>query len=382
MNEKLFIQQLDKKYLDFLRSIIREEPFQPIRLRGGKQKPHSTEDLYKITRAFRLRERTANMPGWTIEWKPWNTKRLGNQIWPEDISVVTEEDYLFLLNKEAEVFSFRSTVGEIVAWKPVIRDWLAENIFMVLRQPDSWKDIRVTVDFFLDHDVSAFYRRSLPIPVHSKFFEQNRQVIHSLLAYIDPQRFPKDGRDLEEVASLMQLPHLYPIRWLDEQLPFMYTAGLDILALPYQQLLKTYWPVEEIWVVENETNLYLLPQRKGALAIFAKGKALHNLKNISFFASARIFYWGDLDEDGFEMLDQFRQYYNHTRSILMDEKTVVHHKSYLHTMPFRHNQNLEWLTAEEKAAYRYLWTAQGRVEQEKLEQQYVQQYIRNIDQAE
>ncbi|HVU97201.1 MAG TPA: Wadjet anti-phage system protein JetD domain-containing protein [Puia sp.] len=376
MNDLIFIRQLENKYPDYLRSIIRGESFVPIRLRGEKQKPGTTEELHKFTGFFRAREKTAERPGWTIDWKPWNTKKFGNQIWPDNISVHTEEDYLHLLNKNAELHSYRSILEELLQWEPLVRDWLAENPLLVLKQKENWKGIRATVDFFLHHDLSAYYIRSIPIPVHTKFVEQNKPVIHSLLAFLDPQRFPKDGRDLEEVASLLQLPHLYPVRWLDPQLSSLYTVGLDILALPYQQLIKSRWSIKEIWVVENETNLYLLPPRTGALAIFAKGKALHNLKDIPFFASARIFYWGDLDEDGYEMLDSFRRYYNNTESILMDEKTVLYHQAFLHTIPFRHNRNFENFTPEENAAYRYLWSVQGRIEQEKLEQLFVQQYIK------
>ncbi len=378
MNDKIYIQQLENKYPDFLRNIIRGEPFAPFLLRGGKKKPETTDKLHTAIRFFQKHERSADTPGWMIDWKQWKTKKLGNQLWPEGISILTERDYLFLSNKEHEVFTFRSILDRLVTWNPLIRDWLAENPLLVFKQAAHWDEICATVDFFLHHEVSTFYIRSLPIPVHSKFVEQNKSIIHSLLSFLDPLRFPRDGRDFEDVVPLLRLPHLYPIRWLDSDLPLKYTAGLDILAIPYQTLLKTTWPIKEIWVLENETNLYLLPQRREALAIFAKGKALHNLKNIPFFASARIFYWGDLDEDGFEMLDQFRQHYPHTVSILMDEKTVLHHKSYIHTVPFRHNPGYDWFTAEEKAAYRFLWDVQGRLEQEKLEQLFVQQYIRDL----
>lgn len=378
MNDNIFIQQLEKKYPDLLRSIIRDEAFLPILLRGGKQKPETTEKLHAAVRFFKKHERSAEAPGWVIDWKQWKTKKLGNQLWPEEISVLTERDYLCLLNKEDEVFTFREILGRLLAWDPRIRDWLAENPILVFKQAANWDGICATVDFFLRHEVSAFYIRSLPIPVHSKFVEQNKPIIHSLLCHFDPLRFPKDGRDFEEVVSLIQLPHLYPIRWLDNDLPSKYTGDLEILAIPYHLLLKKSWPVKEIWVVENETNLYLLPQRQEALAIFARGKALHNLKNIPFFSSARIFYWGDLDEDGFQMLDQFRRHYPHTVSVLMDERTVLHHKSYIHSIPFRHNIGYDGFTAEETAAYRFLWNVQGRLEQEKLEQQFVQQYIRDL----
>jgi hypothetical protein len=378
MNEDSFIRQLAPKYAGHLRRLILGQPYQPIVLRGGKQKPESTAALHSAIQFFQKQEKAPNRPGWFIEWKPWNTRRFGNQLWPETITVLTEEDLLYLLGKEQEIVRFRSRLDQLTSWKPSIRDWLIENPSRILAHDPDWPEICKVIDHFLQHDVSAFYIRSLPIPVHSKFIEQKRGIIYSLLSFLDPARFPKDGNDLETAAGLRILPHLYPMRWLDAELSRQYTAGLDTLALPYDALRQSNWKVPEIWVVENETNLYLLPPRKRALGIYARGHALHNLKNIPFFLDTKLFYWGDLDEDGFGMLYQFRKYYPQTISVLMDESTVLHHRQYLQKIPFRSNHPEHALSPEEKAAYLYLWKEQGRIEQEKLEQLFVQQYIKNI----
>jgi len=379
MNDPFFIKQLSSKYQDHLRRVILGIPYDPILLRGGKQKPESTTALHSAVESFQKYEKKADRPGWTIEWKAWKTRKLGNQLWPESVTVETEEDLLFLLDKQEELSRFRSLVDQLLSWNPAIRPWLAEVPLRVLEHGVAWPAIRLVIDFFLRHDVSAYYIRSLPIPVHSKFIEQNELIIYSLLSFLSPERFPKTARRLDEAAGLRQLPFLYPIRWLDKMLSQQYAAGLDILALPYLTLQKSNWIIPEVWIVENQTNLYLLPERKNALAVFVKGKALHNLQNMPFLRKAKIFYWGDLDEDGFEMLDSFRQYYPQTVSVLMDERTVVYHRQFIHPVPFRRNRTEMTLFPLEKAAYLLLWRHQGRIEQEKLEQLFVQQYIKQIN---
>jgi hypothetical protein len=67
------------------------------------------------------------------------------------------------------------------------------------------------------------------------------------------------------------------------------------------------WDIRRVILVENETNLYLLPAMPFTLAVFSSGKALHLLGEIGLFGALALYYWGDLDEEGFIMLN-----YDHT----------------------------------------------------------------------
>jgi len=375
MIDKSYRLQLHRAYKILLRKIIREEPFYPIQLRGGRNKPTTTTELHTITESFLRFEKKEGRPGWLIEWEPWQSRKLGNQRWPVSVSVQTEADLLFILDKSEELALFRLQLQQLLQWNHHIAGWLAAQPMAVLEWRSRWKNICAVLDYLLQHDVANYYIRSIPVPVHTKFIEQNESVFLSLLKHFQPGRFADNPISLQQALNLRQKPPLYPIRWLDPSLANLNTAGIEILALTPDTLRNVSWTIDEIWLVENETNLLLLPPRKNALAVFSKGYALHALKEIPILNRARLFYWGDLDEDGFIMLDQFRKYYPHARSIFMDKETIFFHRHEMDRVPFRLNRsNLELLPYEAEA-YQFLLTHQGRIEQEKLQQDYMQTYL-------
>lgn len=137
---------------------------------------------------------------------------------------------------------------------------------------------------------------------------------------------------------------------------------------------QKHWNVAEIWLVENETNLYLLPRRKEALAVFSRGYAMEGLKEIPLFRQTRLFYWGDLDEDGFIMLNRMRWHYPKLKSVFMGESTLINHAAEFDRQPANYKtaaNSLDLLTPTEKAAFNILKHHNGRLEQERIRQDYI-----------
>lgn len=130
--------------------------------------------------------------------------------------------------------------------------------------------------------------------------------------------------------------------------------------------------------MENETNLYLIPERKNAIAIFSKGKATHSLKDVPLLVKAKLFYWGDLDEEGYKMLNAMHGYYpNNLQSVFMDEATLLQHAGEMGKQDAAYKTiSLEHLTREEQAAFNILKYHNGRLEQERIRQDYVAEGIR------
>jgi hypothetical protein len=372
MIETQYFLQLEKVYPAFLSGIIRGDGFAPVTLRGGKNKPTTPAELHNAIAAFLRHEKKADQSGWEISWERWQSKTLGLQEWPSSVVVGSEADFVYLLKKEKEVALFRAVVKELLCWNPAIRTWLAERPQRVQALKDEWKGICTVVDYLLQHDVTGYYIRSLPVPVHTKFIQQNKAVIFSLLQHLDGERFPVGESSLEKALGLQEKPVLYSLRWLDPSLAERYSSGMPVIGVTPTALQAVNWPVGEVWLVENETNLYLLPERQNAMALCSKGYALRLLKEIPFFGSARLLYWGDLDEDGYLMLDQVRGYYPHVQSVLMDEATVAFHQGEMQEVPFRGMRMDLRLKAGEAAGYALLMERGGRIEQEQLQQAFVQ----------
>ncbi|RYY90333.1 MAG: hypothetical protein EOO15_02985 [Chitinophagaceae bacterium] len=378
MIEQQYLTQLQKLYPVYLSRLIEGVPYEPIFLRGGKNKPATTKELEAGIRSFLLHQKGNGKPGWEISWETWQSKKLGDQEWPVSVAVTTEGDYLHLLGKEKEVYRFREVLLKLKEWNSSITSWLAEKPQRVLELKDQWVGICAVVDYLLRQDVSGKYIRSLPVPVHTKFIQQNSAAILSLLKHMAPARFSNDAKDLKLALGLQKKPVLCTLRWLDGSLAQKHASGLEVMGAPAEALRNVQWQVEEAWVVENETNLYLIPPREKAIALFGKGYALHDLKAIPMLQKCRILYWGDLDEDGFRMLHQFRQLYPQTESLLMDAPTVLEHADDIHQVVLCHPEAKLDLTSEEKEAWDLLKSKSGRIEQEKVRQDWMLKKIKDV----
>ncbi len=368
-----YIQQLLNKYQAYLKTIIAQQPFETIVLRGGKTMPTNYAELSKGIDAFKKFEKTTTTLGWNIEWTTASKKLSlgGSQIWPKTITVDTEADFLFLIKKETEVILFKKIVANLLIWKPNLQEWLLLKHTFILGKKDYWVQIRLVVDFILQNDVSTFYRRNLPIAVHTKFIDEHEAIIASLLQYLSPNKFSSSVFGFDDMIGLKNKAFVFPTRWLDVNLANRCSHGMEINGVTATGLAQVNWRVPEIWIVENETALYMLPNRKNALAICSMGKNLWSLNDIPFFKTNAIFYWGDMDEDGFGMLSQCRKMYAQTKAILMDSETVTQHQSALQLQHQYKTATPEHLTEAEKKLYQTFFDKNYRIEQEQLNMDYI-----------
>lgn len=373
MTDQLYIAQLEKQYFPYIKSIVLEEPFRPIVLRGGKNKPSTTAELHQLVRLFQANEKTQQNRGWIIEWDEWTSKRLGKQQWPSAIKVVTEDDFLYLIKKEREAAAFKKQLAILLQWNPAIRSWLNNRPRLVVELQDAWGGICSVVDYLLQYEVKGNYLRSIAVPVHTKFIEQHKKIIHSILHHLNSHRFTSADTDLEQALLLSRKPFLFTVRWLDRNLSIKYSSGMELFAAPAGYLQEQPWKVERVILVENETNLYLFPSLPGTLLICSFGKALHLLKEIGFLHHTKVYYWGDMDEQGFTMLDSIRNYYNHVESLFMDDVTLAHHQEQLEIKAVSvKSRELPLLKPHEFRAYQLLLNENQWLEQERLQQSYVQ----------
>lgn len=379
MTDSVYFPQLEKNYKSYLKNIIAGKPFHPIVLRGGKNKPATTAALHMAITLFQQYEKKDSGYGWEIEWQPWSSKKLGNQLWPISITVSTEADYLFLTQKQKDIEKFKEQLQHLLSWRSEIKDFLLSVPGSVLQYRQAWKGICIVIDYLLSNDVTNHYIRSIPVPVHTKFIKDNEFMILSLLKYLNPALLPANCNNIETGLGLRRKSPLFTLRWLDTGLADLYTGGIGLLSIPADILKTREWKINEIWLVENETNLYLMPERNNALVIFSKGYAMELLYDIPLFHRSRIFYWGDLDEDGFNMLNRLRKHYPPVTSVFMNQDTLDIHREHISKQNEKYKiKELELLTETEKNAFEQLLLTDGRLEQERLNQQFIIQTITSL----
>jgi hypothetical protein len=374
-----YMAQLEKAYTVYLAEVAFNNPFAPIVLRGGKNKPATTIELHDHTKLFQQLEKTTANPGWTIEWEEWSSKKFGRQQWPKNVSVLSETDLIFLLKKEREIETFRSIIKTLIEWRPDLRTWISQNVKDVLLLKEVWSSIIKVIDCLLVNDVREYYLRSVPVPVHTKFIKEHERIIVNLLQYLSPDKFSSQTSDIETVLQLRTKPFLFTARWLDAGCAKVFTNNMMVFGITTEDLHATNWMIERVILTENETSVYQLPELEGTLALCSNGKAVSLLKDIPLLAGDNLFYWGDMDEEGFFMLHHLRQLYPKAQSIMMDEATIALHEKEITTQPAKYkNMEMEGLLPHEYSAYKILAERNGRLEQEQLQHLYINKCLTEL----
>lgn len=167
-------------------------------------------------------------------------------------------------------------------------------------------------------EASCFIRELPILGIDSKWLEKHRGTIEPLHEALSGQPF-----------RFRNPSPLIRIRYLDRELA---PAGLTDLAVSLEELgqlggSETANRPASVLVCENLTTMCALPSTEGVLAVHGGGYRAGDLGEVRWLASVKLCYWGDLDTNGFAILDRFRAHFPQTTSMLMDKETLFHHAS-------------------------------------------------------
>lgn len=219
----------------------------------------------------------------------------------------------------------------------------------VVRLADDWSevdfDLLVTVASWWSTNTSVgLTPRQVPIPgVHAKWLNTRRPAVEMLV-----------GRPFDLAARHPPRIHL---TYLDEK--YLASGGRrydsatagDVSALAYEPAV--------IVISENKDTAIHFPGMAGGMAVEGGGFGGATAARFTWLVGAPlVVYWGDIDAEGFEILDGFRRSGVPATSILMDLKTL---RSYAvwgtdldkggRPIRTRNPKDLLTLTSSERAAY-------------------------------
>ena len=218
-----------------------------------------------------------------------------------------------------------------------------------------FEELLQVVEWLVEHPVSGRRIRELPIRgIHTKWLERHRKVTEDLYRALSG----RDGLGLAESQSLIR------IRILDARLR---PSGLTDLAVPLAELRDLAIDPRVVFVFENLETVLAMPDLPGAVVVHGGGYAVRRLADVPWITAARVFYWGDLDSDGFQILDRLRDGGVGATSILMDVETIGRYRDLAVSEARPATGTLTRLTSEEDAARTLLQSAGGlRIEQERI----------------
>lgn len=230
--------------------------------------------------------------------------------------------------------------------------------------------------YFVDNPRPSQYVRSLPIDVPTKFIENNRPILRELLEHLIPEHINADENDFYKRFHLEVEEPLVKIRFLDDSLRIH--PALSHVSVWLSECVAMPLPASSVVIIENLTSFLTFPLLANSLAIWGGGFAVSLLEPVSWLKDRDIYYWGDLDAHGFQMLNQCRKHFPHTRALLMDQATFNKHRQLITEGEPTDAVTLPHLQDEELELFVLLKQNNWRIEQERLAADYVCRMVQRL----
>ena len=375
-------KQASQWWKSFLQSYIAGTPFFPRTIdRIGKVKSgnitgnfealqQEIEQLYRFSKKY-------TGTGYQVNTGIYSFRRTGNHELPDSIVFETIDDYVSFIHKKKEWHTFKLNYEQVTTAIPSLKEWAAQNCLWLTEFDINWTAILKVCQYFILTPRPNLYLRQLPIEVHTKFIENNAALIQSLLSFLLPGHIRcADQKRFAERFFLKYDEPLIRIRILEQSK--LYDGKLSDISIPMSDFEQTDFPVQKVIIAENKMTFLTLPSLPSAIAIWSGGGFnISNLKDLLWLKDKNIFYWGDIDEHGFQILHQLRSYYANVESILMDKQTFECFREFTVDGPRSKSENLSFLNEAETLLYKHLkmLDVKNRLEQEKISQSYIEEFF-------
>lgn len=331
-----------------------------------------------------LHEGSKEIKGWgySLEWEEKDHHHIGKNRFIRRIFFETEKDFLACVGKTNEFVNFRNDLSFILNRMPQLKNWISTGPLSVTQYHGKWEDVIDVCEYFLHrHEFNRFYIRELPVNAHTKFIEANKNLFASLLDFLlPPEKIFSEysgTRNFEKRYGLKYSQPQIRVRILDQSIADEFFSGLSDFSLCEGDFANLRLPLKSVVIMENKTNysnilnFLSLPHLRGAIAIFGSGFRVWLLKHAAWLKAMNIYYWGDIDVQGLQILSQLRGYHSGVRALMMDFATLDTFKEYWDKGTETPGSVPDNLNDEEKRLFGYLKENNIRLEQEKIRHEFV-----------
>lgn len=277
---------------------------------------------------------------WVAEWTAWQEhQRPGTVDWQErrwgsgKQSLPTSISF-------SSVEEFARLVGELARWQRACQRYAAltgrwpglARAPCVARHFDALADyssqdferLVALLSWLSANPNSGLYLRQLPIAGFDTKWAERRKAL--LTDFAQVLRGQPGERDFERLCGLRAASKRVRMRILCEQLRAR-VGGLGDIEAPVEEIDALALQPDVVLVVENLQTGLALPELPGVVAFMGLGHSIDLLDGIGWLRSLpRHLYWGDLDTHGLVILGRARLMFPGTRSVLMDEATLLAHR--------------------------------------------------------
>ena len=219
-------------------------------------------------------------------------------------------------------------------------------------------------DWFSRHSAAGLTPRQVPIPgLHAKWLNTHQSSVATLAG-------------IPGLGLLPRHPARLHFTYLDPD--YRACGGRRHDSATVGDAMTPAYAPDVIVISENKDTALYFPALSGAVSVEGMG---HGGETAAAFSWVRdcpnLFYWGDMDAAGFEILNGFREAGLAVASVLMDMAAYERYEQFGTRTDARGNalialarRSLPYLTEPERQLYESLtdpsWTRFRRVEQEKI----------------
>lgn len=344
----------------------------PLRLALKQPSSSQLADDFIVARNWVESWQTADCRYFQLEWREINNRQSGRNRLPAAVVIATANDAAALLKKTGELSLLRELTAAVPEAFAVLHGWLVKYPLRALDHAEHWRQLLAVCNWMVENPRPGIYLRQISLPgIDSKFIEGHKKLLAEWLDLLLPaEHVAQDCShgQFEARYGFSAKPQLIRFRLLD---PCLTLAGLTDLSVTAEEFAKLDLPVQRVFITENDINGLVFPAVAGGMVIFGRGYGFEALAKARWLEAKDIHYWGDIDSHGFAILSQFRRYFPHSRSLLMDEATLLSHRGHWVTEASPSKAELEYLHADEAALYAALRDNRFG-DRLRLEQEYVQ----------
>lgn len=369
----------ERKVSSVVKEVVRgnADAIFPIGLRvklkpSGTPKP-SLESYAAATQQLLAASKEKTGSGYTLHLSRRNSRQYGEQDFPDRVTVDSLADFRFLAGCGQRFDAVTHVCNRIRESLPTLEPWLIENATRLHEHADDIDDLIAVTSTLLAHPMPDCYLRELDVPVDTKFIESHQRILIQWLdRLLSPSAIDTSESKFARRYGLRdgQIHHL--IRVLDDTMLSQLRFPCCELSLPLRELAKLSLRDIRVVIVENRTTLLTLPQTPMTIALGGVGDSVTRFRELTWLHDCDLFYWGDLDVDGFRILANLRYWFPKSKNLLMDQATYQAHKTLAipgNGKTLNRHQNL---SDDENAILQELSQSNDRIEQEKIDRNHIQ----------
>ncbi len=372
-----------------LRQYIEDEQLFPYEIK--LKTPNKTELLEKYNEVYdwssqlRKKQKSQNNLGYRLVEEKCKYRDIGENYLPQHAIIDTVEDAISILKETSNVKLFCEVSFRLIAKWKCLKSWVYKNPIKVLNKvgKDCDKIISILQWFEVNPKPNCYIREISIKGVDTKFIENNKGILEELLLFVlKEEQVNLNVKSFEEKFNLKKKPILVRCRILDSKESILHFSDISVTIEEFEEWNPN---IQKVFFTENEINFLSFPSVENACIIFGKGYGIEVFRNVKWLKNKDIFYWGDIDTHGFNILSITRGFLPNIQSFLMTESILVEHEEFWSVESKPYLARIQNLNGDELALVDKLQNnsfGKGiRLEQERINFSYVKEFLEGIDES-